>query len=117
MGGSVKISARQLLKFLAGKQSIEEFTKHLASDRLPNPFHQMLEQGRLISSVTIEHHPEKDDDTAIIEFGPPDAAVSPFRVKDTSPNRHPPSPVRARSDFGIRFERPAPTSRCRTLLP
>jgi len=81
MGGSVKISARQLLEFLAGKQSIEDFTKDLASDRLPNPFHQMLEQGRLISSVTIEHHPENDDDTAIIEFGPPDPAVSPFRIK------------------------------------
>ena len=81
MGGSVKISARQLLEFLAGKQSIEDFTKDLASGRLPNPFHQMLAQGRLISSVTIEHHPEKDDDTAIIEFGPPAPAVSPFRIK------------------------------------
>jgi hypothetical protein len=39
----------------------------------------MLQEGRLISKVTVEHLPDKDDDVVTIEFGAPDAAVAPFR--------------------------------------
>jgi hypothetical protein len=82
-GGPVKMSARMLLEILAGRRTLEDFGKEYSFDRLGNPFSQMLDQGRLISEITIEKHPDKDDDVAVIEFRGPDAAVSPFSVRRT----------------------------------
>jgi len=78
-GGHVKMSARMLLEILAGRRTLDEFAQDYSFDKNGNPFKQMLDQGKLISKITIEHHPEKDDDVATIEFSAPDPAVSPFR--------------------------------------
>ncbi len=64
-GGNMKMSLREFQELLAGVKTIEE-------------------QGRLISKVTVERCPEKDDDTVTIEFGDADAAVGPFRLPITS---------------------------------
>lgn len=81
-GGHVKMSARMLLEILAGRRTLEDFGKDYSFDKLGNPFSQMLDQGKLISKITIEHHPDKDDDVATIEFSTTDAAVSPFRSQN-----------------------------------
>jgi hypothetical protein len=81
MGGNVKMSARDLLELLAGTKTIKEFEAEYRFDRTGNPFHRMLKQGRLISNLAVEHHPEKDDDIAILEFGQPDPAVAPFLIE------------------------------------
>ena len=80
MGGNIKMSARLLLELLAGTKTIQEFEADYTLQPGQNPFHQMLAQGRLISKVTVEHHPEQDDDMVTLEFGEPDPAVSPFRT-------------------------------------
>jgi hypothetical protein len=80
MGGNIKMSARLLLELLAGTKTIQEFEADYTLQPGQNPFHQMLAQGRLISKVTVEHHPEQDDDMVTLEFGEPDPAVSSFRT-------------------------------------
>jgi hypothetical protein len=81
-GGHVKMSARMLLEILAGRRTLEDFGKDYSFDKFGNPFSLMLDQGKLISKITIERHPEKDDDVATIEFSGSDAAVSPFLSKN-----------------------------------
>jgi hypothetical protein len=80
-GGKVKISARAVLEMLAGAKSVQEFEKEFGMNSEENPFRRMLNSGRLIKSVTIESKPDQDDDVAIFEFGEPDPAVGPFKVK------------------------------------
>ena len=79
-GGSVKMSARELLEILAGVKSVSDFEKNYRLTPDSNPFRRMLAQGRLIKRVSVEHIPERDDDEVTIEFGEPDAAVAAFRV-------------------------------------
>ena len=74
------MSARQMLEILAGVKSVTEFEQSYDLKPDQNPFKRMLERGRLISKVTIEHIPERDDDKVTIEFGPPDAAIAAFRI-------------------------------------
>lgn len=83
-GGNMKMSLRELQELLAGVKTIEEFENDYAMAPQSNLFRTMLSEGRLISKVTVEHHPEKDDDTVTIEFGDADAAVGPFRLPVTS---------------------------------
>jgi hypothetical protein len=46
-----------------------------------NPFLNKLANGQLLTDVRIEKDKaEADDDWAVLEFGNPDPAVSPFRV-------------------------------------
>lgn len=78
-GGSIELSARMLLEILAGKLSIGEFMQVYRKDEAQNPFKRMLEQGRLIEEITVEPHPETDDDRVTIRFGKPDSAIAPFR--------------------------------------
>jgi hypothetical protein len=80
MGGHVKMSARMLLELLAGTKTLEEFEEDYSLEKNGNPFRRMLDQGRLISEVTVEHQPDKDDDLITIRFGMPDPAVSPFHA-------------------------------------
>jgi hypothetical protein len=79
-GGPVKMSAREMLEILAGVKSVDQFEQNYSLEPGSNPFKLMLQQGRLISKVTVEHLPEKDDDVVTIEFGDPDSAVASFRV-------------------------------------
>jgi hypothetical protein len=81
MGGNIKISARTLLELLAGTKTIQQFEADYKFRSAENPFRRMLAQGRLLSSVTIEHRPEQDDDIATLQFGQPDPAISRFRVE------------------------------------
>jgi hypothetical protein len=77
-GGHVKMSARMLLELLAGTKTLKEFGEDYSFEKNGNPFRRMLDQGRLISQFTVEHHPDEDDDVVTISFGEPDPAVSPF---------------------------------------
>jgi hypothetical protein len=46
-----------------------------------NEFMEMLRRGRLIDLVTVQGGgPDTDDDRVALYFGPPDPAVSSFRV-------------------------------------
>jgi hypothetical protein len=77
-GGNMKMSLREFQELLAGVKTIEEFENEYSMAPQSNPFRTMLSQGRLISNVTVEHCPEKDDDTVTIEFGDADAAVGQY---------------------------------------
>jgi hypothetical protein len=79
-GTIVEMSAREFLEILAGTKTVAEFEQNYGCQPGANPFKQQLSEGRLISKITIERIPEKDDDKVMIEFGPPDAAVAKFRV-------------------------------------
>jgi hypothetical protein len=81
MGGSVKMSSRMLLELLSGNRTIGQFLQEYRMEPGHNPFSRALAEGRLISKVTIERQPDKDDDCAIVEFGDPDPAVVRFRTK------------------------------------
>lgn len=78
-GGYMEMSLRTLQELLGGIKSVEEFEMDYGMSPQTNPFRRMLAGGRLISRMTVEHHPDKDDDTVRIEFGAPDAAIGPFR--------------------------------------
>jgi hypothetical protein len=82
MGRSLRMSTRTLLELLAGKMSIEDFTKSYAVDlRAPvNSFMQRLRNGQLITAISVHPQPDRDDDEVTIEFGDPDPAVSAFRM-------------------------------------
>jgi hypothetical protein len=81
MSGSVKMSARMLLEVLSGNRTIAQFLQEYRMEPGHNPFSRALAEGRLISKVIIERQPDKDDDCAIVEFGDPDPAIVPFRIK------------------------------------
>ena len=81
MGGSVKMSARMLLELLSGSRTIEQFLQEYRMEPGHNPFSRALAEGRLISKIIIERQRDKDDDCAIVEFGDPDPAIVPFRIK------------------------------------
>ena len=72
------MSARMLLEILAGKLTMEDFERNYGMKRTDNPFRIKLQQGRLIEQISVEHHPEKDDDRVTIHFGKPDAAIASF---------------------------------------
>jgi hypothetical protein len=76
----VEMSARQMLEILAGVVTAAEFEQNYSREPGANPFKQMLQSGRLITKISVEHFPEIDDDRVSIEFGDPDAAVAPFRI-------------------------------------
>jgi hypothetical protein len=80
IGGTVKMSAREMLEILAGVKTVAQFEQNYSLEPGSNPFRKMLQQGRLISKVTVEYVPEKDDDVVTMEFGEPDSAVAPFRA-------------------------------------
>ena len=83
-GGAIEMSARMLLVILAGKLTVEDFEQEYRMKPEENPFRLMLAQGRLLKSINVEAHPDKDDDRVVIRFGVPDAAVSPFTPKQVS---------------------------------
>lgn len=80
----ITISARALQELLAGRINQEDWLKSHgfipdgARPPLVNPFESALSAGRLISRVSIEPQPSKDDDWVTFDFGPADPAVSPI---------------------------------------
>jgi hypothetical protein len=82
-GGSMTMSAREVLEILAGVKTVAQFEEEYAFQPGSNPFRKMLQQGRLISKITVDHFPEEDDDAVTIEFKLPDSAVAPFRLPET----------------------------------
>jgi len=78
-GNKIKLSSRTILDLLAGNITYEEFP-----EAYKNYFKRRASEGKLIDEIKIEKAPdEEDDDWLIIEFGEPDAAVSPFKMPDT----------------------------------
>jgi hypothetical protein len=78
----VRISSRALHELLAGKLSSDEFLKvHRFTDDgsgrvAVNPFAWMLDDGRMIESVTVEASDDEDDDWLVFEFTERDPAIS-----------------------------------------
>ena len=65
----MKISARLLQEYLAGKVSKDEFERLVFGEK--NPFGQWLQQGHTISNVKFENAGiDEDDDYVIFEFMP-----------------------------------------------
>lgn len=76
----IKISSRAILEVLSGKISVKEFADDSFHPILGNPFEAKLKQGRLITSVEIEHlEDEQDDEYIVFNFGEPDVAISDFK--------------------------------------
>jgi hypothetical protein len=80
-GHTIRMSARTLLELLAGKTSVEDFTRYYSLDprQMLNPFMHKLRNGQLITSIAFHPSADRDDDDVTIEFGEPDPALSPFR--------------------------------------
>lgn len=82
----IRLSARVVLELLAGKISYEEFQRtygwHPASERVhSNPFAQALDRGQLFSAASVDPGGDADDDWLVFNFGTPDPAAGPFRIK------------------------------------
>jgi hypothetical protein len=76
---SVRISARGVQEFLAGRLTREQFDSLVEAGL----FEQTLKQGLTISSVALEPRGvENDDDYLVFEFAP-DSSAMPFRLPDT----------------------------------
>src|SRR3546814_13407670 len=80
----IKISARLVQELLAGDVSAEKFAEFhgwgQGSDDMPNPFERSLRRGELISAISVVDCGDEDDNQLEFRFGPPDPAVSPFRL-------------------------------------
>ena len=82
---TIKISARALLKLLAGKLDQKEFFEthrfapsEVYSPPYINPFFSGIEKGQLIDGISIEKSETEDDDWITFELSTPDPAVSAF---------------------------------------
>ncbi|RAP59822.1 hypothetical protein BTJ49_03250 [Oleiagrimonas sp. MCCC 1A03011] len=86
-GKRARFSAREILEVLAGQRTAEEINEqHKAlhgsghSISMPQWIDAQLRAGRLPSSMSIIKTDENENDDWIeFEFGPPDAAITPFR--------------------------------------
>ena len=82
---TVRISSRTLHELLAGRIDQRRFLEghgfvpSEGQSSASNPFATKLDQGRLISEVTVEKMENHDDDWITIHFGEEDAAISKFR--------------------------------------
>lgn len=73
----IEMSGVELLRILSGELSMEDFCHNYS---LPsNPFKDALMRFQTIKPVKVEPATDRDDDKIIIEFGPHDAAIGPFR--------------------------------------
>lgn len=81
-GDRIKVSARAVLELLAGAMTYERFAEiHGWAEGQFNMFRSCLESGRLFRSAKIESlGADQDDDWLEFEFGPPDPAISAFRL-------------------------------------
>ncbi len=89
-GHKMSISSKQLLELLAGiPPETPKVPKGAKVEPMLPPnwqehFLRYLMRGQMISKVTIVSGGETDDDTVEFEFGPPDVAISPFRMPPDS---------------------------------
>lgn len=81
-GDRIKVSARAVLELLAGAMSYERFAEvHGWTEGRFNMFRSRLASGQIVRSARIEClSPGQDDDWLEFEFGPPDPAISAFRL-------------------------------------
>lgn len=81
-GDRIRVSARAVLELLAGAMSYERFAEvHGWNDGQFDTFKSRLASGQLFRSARIEYSgPDEDDDWLEFEFGPPDPAISAFRL-------------------------------------
>jgi len=85
-GNTIRISSRELLDLLAGRLDQSRFAENHALNRGgESVFSIYRSQEKMLKSVHIERHPDKDDDEVILEFAPNDPAISPFMAPKTSP--------------------------------
>ena len=77
------MSARMLLEILAGQMTIDDSVQNDQMQHIQNPFRINLQQGQLINEITVELHPDKDDDRVTIRFGYADSAIDPFTCDQT----------------------------------
>lgn len=87
-GVQIRVSARAVLELLSGEMTYERFWElHRLSGGERNIFSSRLLSGQLIRRTELESSgQESDDDWLMFEFGPPDPAVSIFKVPATSPS-------------------------------
>lgn len=85
-GDKIKVSARAVLELLAGAMSYERFAEvHRWKEGDLNMFRSQLASGQLFRSAKIESLGQsQDDDWLEFEFGPPDPAISAFRLPPRS---------------------------------
>ena len=90
-GDRIKISARAVLELLAGAMTYERFAEvHGWTEGRFDMFRSRLDSGQLFTSARIESlGPSKDDDWLEFEFGPPDPAISAFRLSRESDDSEP----------------------------
>ncbi len=87
---SIKVSATEVLRLLAGEISVDEFRERnrlYVDQNKPlqsNPFLRALKQGRAISGIRVEHHPDFDDDWLVFDLSEPDAALTGLRVNENA---------------------------------
>ena len=81
-GDQIRVSARAVLELLAGAMTYERFADvHGWTEGRFDMFRSRLASGQLFRSARIERlGPGQDDDWLELEFGPPDPAISTFRL-------------------------------------
>jgi len=77
----VEMSGVELLRILSGELSPEEFCRNY--NLQSNPFKDALMSFRTIKLMKVEPVANRDDDKIVIEFGPHDVALGPFRVPES----------------------------------
>lgn len=82
----IMVSARAVLELLAGTMSYDRFAQlHRFTQEQQNIFKHRLSSGQLIRSARVERlDSSEDDDWLVFEFGPPDPAISEFKVNRRS---------------------------------
>jgi hypothetical protein len=76
----IKISARELMEYLAGRVTRDIFIASLGgNEQIAKIFAQQLREGRLLDRVELERRPDEDDDLVVFRFGAPDPALAPLK--------------------------------------
>ena len=78
MPNSIRISSRMFTELMAGKLSFDDFRKCYDYD-INQFFLKQLFFEKMICNISVEKNQEKDDDTIVIEFGEPDAAITKYK--------------------------------------
>jgi hypothetical protein len=78
----VEISARVLMQYLAGQIDRNGFLEALNDNGKVVPvFERRLKYGQLLTNITFQHEPDRDDDWVIFHFGEPDPAMAPIKAE------------------------------------
>jgi hypothetical protein len=77
-GSEIRMSSRYLAQLIAASTGSLSSTPGL---NLAEAVQRQIAEGRMIEGVALEKMPDEDDDWIVLRFGPPDPAVSPFRIE------------------------------------